>query len=242
MLVNGQYGFTDIHNHCLFGIDDGAETFSSTANMLIEAAADGVTTIVTTPHIAPGSQNFNFRGYDTAFAMARDFVRERKLNLKLIRGFEILYTNSVIRFLDEGTVGTLGDSGAVLVEFYPDDTERRIFEGVRRLVTTGYQPIIAHVERCEALHRSEQVRQLKDEGALIQINANTVLRKHTLLRQRYINSIIDKGLVDFVASDAHDLPGQGTKMTMAFGMLTDRIGLREASRLCRDNAADLLRL
>ena len=44
-------GFTDIHSHILYGIDDGAKTLEESLAMLRLAAEAGTTDIVATPHV-----------------------------------------------------------------------------------------------------------------------------------------------------------------------------------------------
>ena len=46
--------YTDIHSHVIWGVDDGAETKGETIRMLQEAVADGIDTIICTPHVTPG--------------------------------------------------------------------------------------------------------------------------------------------------------------------------------------------
>ncbi|MGZ6203065.1 MAG: CpsB/CapC family capsule biosynthesis tyrosine phosphatase, partial [Thermodesulfobacteriota bacterium] len=44
----------DLHNHILYGRDDGAETLEESIRMCRIGYQDGVRTIVATPHILPG--------------------------------------------------------------------------------------------------------------------------------------------------------------------------------------------
>ena len=44
----------DIHNHSLFGVDDGADTLEETIAMTQAASKQGVTDIFMTPHFRHG--------------------------------------------------------------------------------------------------------------------------------------------------------------------------------------------
>ena len=44
----------DLHNHVLYGQDDGAETLEESVEMCRISYRDGTGTIVATPHILPG--------------------------------------------------------------------------------------------------------------------------------------------------------------------------------------------
>ena len=46
--------FFDLHQHVLYGLDDGAQTKLEMQQMLVEAHKDGVRFLVATPHITPG--------------------------------------------------------------------------------------------------------------------------------------------------------------------------------------------
>ena len=48
----------DIHNHLIFGIDDGSESIETSIKILNEMSNRGVTEIVLTPHYIIGT-NYN---------------------------------------------------------------------------------------------------------------------------------------------------------------------------------------
>ena len=57
---------------------------------------------------------------------------------------------------------------------------------ISRLLKVGYQPIIAHIERYMCLTMDiGRVQMLKDLGALIQINAGSVLGNRELQRKGF---------------------------------------------------------
>lgn len=56
-------GFTDIHSHFVYGVDDGAKTRADMEAMLDAAYADGVTSLFATSHMTPGISPFDFLAY-----------------------------------------------------------------------------------------------------------------------------------------------------------------------------------
>ena len=56
-------GFTDIHHHIVYGLDDGAQTASDALNMLRAAYKDGSRVVLGTTHISPGVQRFDTEAY-----------------------------------------------------------------------------------------------------------------------------------------------------------------------------------
>lgn len=48
----------DIHNHALFGVDDGAKTLPESMAMLKEAKEQGIQALILTPHYRHGMFSF----------------------------------------------------------------------------------------------------------------------------------------------------------------------------------------
>ena len=217
--------FTDIHSHVIWGVDDGAETREETFRLLREAAEDGIGRIICTPHMTPGVYRFEEERFQEHLLEAGEYVRQEGLPLTLQRGAEILYTENTPRLLREGRLPTLAGTHLVLIEFSPTDTREHIFEAVQKVAGTGYIPLIAHLERYPAIHRTEEVQELKTRfHAKIQINARTLLRKQPLLRRGFMDQLFKRGLVDFVATDTHAMEGRGTCMTEGMAALKQKYG------------------
>lgn len=46
-------GYTDIHTHFVYGVDDGARTKRDMEAMLEAGYTDGITILLVTPHVMP---------------------------------------------------------------------------------------------------------------------------------------------------------------------------------------------
>ena len=75
---------------------------------------------------------------------------------------------------------------------------------IRKILSAGYTPIIAHVERYP-LPSIECVRKMKDAGALMQINAYSIVNEIKERTRNNANALLSEQLVDFIGSDAHRL-------------------------------------
>ena len=233
--------FTDIHYHGIWGVDDGAESFGATKRLIDESVADGVTHIICTPHMTPGVYPFESETFDHHLQQTREYIASRQYDLRLEVGGEVLYTDSMVRFLREGRLPTCGTGRYILIEFSPDDSWQRIVTALSGICGAGYRPLIAHVERYLNLKKTDQLLYLKREyGALLQVNGRTVLRKPPFFQRKYYAQMIGEGLVDIIATDTHDYPGRETCMTKAYEALTEKVGKDQADRLCRTNAEALL--
>jgi len=217
--------FTDIHSHLIWGVDDGAETQDQTFRMIHQAVEDGIARVICTPHITPGVYEFPMETFMEHFRLTREYIEKERIPLQLDTGAELLYTDQTPRLLREQKLPTLAGSNYVLVEFSPTDTKDHIFDAVQKVAMAGFFPVIAHIERYPAISKTEMVRELKSRFlARVQINARSLTRKQPLLRRRYFDGLFQEGLVDFVATDTHALPGRSTCMTAGMNALREKCG------------------
>ena len=64
------------------------------------------------------------------------------------------------------------------------------------------------------------------------MNAATVLESGKLLRGRWTRSVLDKHLVDVVASDAHHTTSRACHLAQAYELLQKKYGTAYAEELC----------
>ena len=224
--------FIDIHSHVIWGVDDGAETEEETQTMLREAAADGIGTIICTPHVVPGVYEFPEEVFQEHFWKAQEFIAQEKLSIVLYRGAEILYTDNTPRLLREKRVPTMAGTNYVMVEFSPGDSLDHIKDALQKVAGTGMIPILAHMERYMAISKTETVREFKKRyRTLVQINTRSLIRKQPLMRRGYFDRLFREGLVDFVGTDTHAMEGRKTCMTEGMKALTEKYGEAEAKRI-----------
>lgn len=227
--------FTDIHQHILYGIDDGAATPQKMYEMLEKAAADNIGKIVATPHVTPGVKRFDRDQYDRALRDARAYCSENGLDIELYEGCEILYTSQTPSFLMDGRIPTMADTDYVLVEFSPDVRFERFQEALDSLLGRGFLPIIAHVERysCLAQHpaRAERIKEALD--VCYQVNCSSILndKKSSMARHRFVEKLLDWDLIDALGSDAHSPNLRSVHMREAWQVLKKEFGASYANEL-----------
>lgn len=216
-------GWIDIHEHVVYGVDDGASSFEDSQQMLLDAKAQRVSTVFATSHASPGIEPFPLKKYFSHLARLQDWIEENGLGITLLPGAEILYAPSAVDRVDSGEIPTMGDSNAVLVEFYPNAEYEYICKAVRKFLNAGYLPVIAHVERYACLRdkKCKRAEELAGYGARLQMNAGTVIRNTGLFKDRFVHSLLYGGYIDFVASDAHGAKnGRPVCMEKAFKVMT----------------------
>lgn len=79
-------GFIDIHQHVLYGVDDGPEALAEMKTMLDAAVRDGVEAIIATPHARPGMHAFDRELCRERLFCARAYCQERRYALHVLEG------------------------------------------------------------------------------------------------------------------------------------------------------------
>lgn len=235
-------GFTDIHSHALFGVDDGARSVEESLQMLRLMYDEGIREAILTPHYHRGHAQADVevirRHFDELCECARS--DDKAGAIKLWLGCELYYYPSAVDWLDEGRVLSLGSSRYVLLEFGYTMEKRLINEGISNVVRAGYIPVIAHVERYRGLKFSlSNVSELIEMGALIQVNSEAVGSGFNRERS-FVRKLLKNGMVDFVATDAHDTHERAPKLFRAASYISRHYGEDCCRKIFCDNAAETI--
>ena len=77
------FEIADIHNHSLFGVDDGADSRETMRSMLDMSYQSGVRHICFTPHYYSTKENCSVDVIKSRFCEAEDYCREKLPEMKL---------------------------------------------------------------------------------------------------------------------------------------------------------------
>ena len=193
----------DIHSHILPGIDDGPRDIEETAQMLQIAIEEGITAVIATSHGEAGYGEDQSKDYLEAYEKTRGYIAEHNLPIQMYYGNELYYGDGIIDALRKGEVFTLNGTHYVLVEFPVFESYSYIERGLRELQRTGCWPILAHVERYPSLRDMKKIRELTEQGVLIQVNASSVIGKAGFQAKQFCKKLMKENLVHIVATDAH---------------------------------------
>ncbi|MEG2315978.1 MAG: CpsB/CapC family capsule biosynthesis tyrosine phosphatase [Clostridia bacterium] len=227
----------DIHQHLLYGMDDGPEKWELTLRMLQTAQEQNVWKIVATPHARPGRYHFDYSGMVNKLNAINEYAWRQGWQVRIFPGAEIYYTPDTVRCLDERRVATLAQSQAVLVEFSPSIGYDQLYQAIRDLANGGYKPVLAHIERYECLvSRPERTYELKNQfEAKLQMNCQTLLRQSGFSLNRFCHKLLINDTIDFVASDAHNITSRPSCLQECYKYLGKKYGEELAYRLTGGN-------
>ncbi|NQS89432.1 hypothetical protein HQ584_06560 [Patescibacteria group bacterium] len=231
----------DLHTHILPGLDDGAKNWEESLKMCTFAQKEGITTIVCTPHIIPGTYDNNREKILLITGKLKEKLKQQRINLKVVPGAEIRLFPDIIKQLKNKTLLTINDMGKfLLIEFplnwIPPFTRDLIFQ----LQLRNFTPIISHPERNRDIRETpDLVYHLVKQGALIQISSLSILGYLGKRVRRFCEKLIRHNLVHLVASDIHS-PGKFF-LRESLKTISGWIGKESALKLFTENPQRIVR-
>ncbi|WP_240377994.1 tyrosine-protein phosphatase [Bacillus piscicola] len=230
----------DIHTHILPGIDDGPETEEEAVKLAEAAAANGIRTVIATPHHRNGAFT-NPGGAVTALAHSFNKTLEQLgVPLHVLAGQEIRIHGEFLEELRTGDAIGLNESRYVFVEFSSVEVPayaRHLFYDVQM---EGYVPIIVHPERNKTfVERPDELYRFVKNGALTQITSHCLTGRASKKTNQFAKRLLEHHLTHFIASDAHNTRARSFNLREAYAALTDEFGA-SYTNLFQTNATRLV--
>ena len=203
--------------------------------------ADGIRTLCVTPHFHPGYFGDTDNYAETAYQRLEAYIQQKYPDMELYRGNELRYSRNCVSWLNSGRCHTLNGTQYVLVDFSEAAEAQRISSALEHLLSAGYRPVLAHVERYRALwgHKS-LIHSFREKGVLLQVDAQSVLGGFGYLTQRQSRYLLENELADLICSDSHDVRQRPPELSRCFQLVRKKYGLDYANALFCDNGKRLL--
>ena len=234
---------TDIHMHLVPGVDDGAESLDMALDMIWRARLQGITAIFATPHgdafrRSPERPRIRFESLKNAAA-------ECFPDVKLYPGCEIYceveQMDRIAEELDSGLYPTLNGTSFVLVEFSAWVDPDRTLPCLEKLVSRGYTPVVAHMERYVYLQDNmDLVNRFREAGARIQINAYSLFDEDNTGIRNWARRLVLERKADFLGTDAHRTYHRPPSAKYGLEWLYENVERDYADEITFRNAATLL--
>jgi tyrosine-protein phosphatase YwqE len=197
-------GETDAHCHILPGIDDGPRDERGALAMARLLCEMGVRKVVATPHVISDVYPNSTAAILEAVERMRLLLSQSGLAVEIAAGAEYYAEPELLARVDRGDLLAFGPERYVLFES-PVERRPMILEEIAfALVSAGYTPLLAHVERYRFLQKDpDAVARLREIGVRFQVNHPSFHLPKTSRRGEMARWLYIKGLVDVLGTDLH---------------------------------------
>lgn len=231
----------DLHCHMLPGIDDGAPDLDTALAMARMAVEDGIVTTACTPHILPGVYNNTADGIEAAVEAFAAELAVARIPLHVITGADVHVAPDLAEGLRSGGIPTIANSRYFLFEPPDHVLPPHMGQFTFGLIAAGYIPILTHPERLAWIDKNfALVQQMAAGGVLLQVTAGSFLGQFGRRAKYWSERMLDEGLVDLVATDAHNVDRRPPLLAPARDAIALRAGDDVAKFLVVSNPLHIL--
>jgi protein-tyrosine phosphatase len=228
----------DIHSHILPGLDDGSPNLEESVAMVRMAAESGTTDMVASPH-ADTEYAFDPAAVESKIAELLE-ASERVVRIHYGCDFH-LYFDNVQDALENPTRYSVNHKNYLLVELSELMAFKSTEDILERLRGGGMTVIVTHPERNGLLQkRIDKLESWVAAGSYLQVTAQSLFGRFGKSAQSCSGELLRRGLVHFVASDAHDTLQRPPRLDEAYARIAREYGEATAERLMVTNPAAVL--
>jgi protein-tyrosine phosphatase len=215
----------DTHLHILPGVDDGPKTIEEAVALARTLVKEGIHTAIATPHYNDLFPQRSASEIEERVNDLQQVLDHQAIPLHLFAGHEALIKSGMVEDIQAGRLATLNKSRYLLLELWNNawlpETDRVIFE----LRAFGIIPVIAHPERYRAIqHDPYRLAALLEQGALTQLIASSLIGIWGKTIRRCAETLLKKGLIHCIASDAHDLSKRPPSTILSLQRASELVG------------------
>ncbi len=211
----------DWHCHILPGMDDGSHDVAESISMLEMQAADGIKTVVATPHFYANDESV-----ESFLARRNESFNRLKImcgdNLpEVVLGAEVRYYQGISRMADLKALRIEGSKTLLLEMPFSIWTEYMVRELVEISNNGGIKLVLAHIERYLNLQKRDVLKRVFDSDILIQANASFF---SSLITKQKAISLLKEGKIHLLGTDAHNTTSRIPKIGKAFDVINNKLG------------------
>ncbi|PEH49527.1 tyrosine-protein phosphatase [Enterococcus faecium] len=217
---------TDIHNHILPNVDDGAQSVEESISLLKSAKKNNISTIYCTPHKNKFQVELSNKQIEDIYTkfIALEEVKELDLEIKLAQ--EVTIKPRLWEAVQNKEIFLLTSQKKkkyILLELPTNELPDYLEETIKKIRDLNVTPIIVHPERQNELKKNIKIiYHLLDLGVELQINTDSFLGKNGYLSKKFAYKLFKKGMIDYLASDVHNLTNRSFVTSKVINKLTKK--------------------
>ena len=223
----------DIHCHILPGIDDGPASIDESLDMCRIAAADGIRTIVATPHFKPGTYQPSSNEVIEKGKQLQKAVKQEGIGISILLGADVTVTPELPQYLASIEHITINRTKRYFLAEFPHDSVPPKWDSfLLAIKRSGVTPILTHPERNPwFLSHREALYPYVRAGGMVQITAMSITAPAGEPIRYFCDFLLRHDLVHVIASDAHAREGRAPRLADSVAAARAIVGKEKAAAL-----------
>lgn len=208
----------DLHMHILPGLDDGASSMEESIRMARQAAAGGVNYIAASSH--GNYYDYTVQEYVRKFRLLQKELNRQQIPVKIFPSMEIFMNERAMQLILDRELLFINHTKYLMIEFdFRESPERYTF--------IQEDPELAYY--------------LAERGCVLQVNKGSILGEFGKKCREMAIWMMDDGIVQVIASDAHDSLHRTPQMDELIHYLEQRYTSMEIKMWLSENPSRILK-
>lgn len=224
----------DIHNHIIYGVDDGSRSLEESMDMVRLYKEAGFNKLIATSHFDRSRYMTPADEIRNKAKILNEEIKKNNIDFEIFPGHEIQVEAHTLKLINDKTLNTLADSRYVLLELPFISPPLFLKDLIYNIQLEGLVPIIAHAERYSYVKKNiDYLLEFIKMGALIQANYSSI-------NSDTLKTMLERNMVHILATDAHQSEWRSPDIREYKREIIDIIGEDKFKTLSETNPSKII--
>ncbi len=232
----------DVHNHLLFGIDDGSRSIEESVSIIRKLSKIGITDIILTPHyikdssyVSPKSNNIKL------MKQLKEALEYNNINVNLYLGNEIYIDKDIEKLLYQRQMSSLNNTNFLLVELPMSGQWDGYQDVFMDLLNIECQVVLAHPERYNSFQEDfNKIYELRDMGVIFQCNVGSLIGQYGKSAKKVVKRMLKEDLIYMFGTDIHHEKDDYNFLEEAKKVMRKYVSEKKINDLLINNAKEII--